>query len=99
MAQNLPFVITIVATVLFSMYLLLDPAEPLAEFMQLTYLSINFKIFLLVLAAGGFTCAYIAERQLFPLLARMFGRLHDWLWPQRKKVRKEYKILMEKMRF
>ena len=79
--------------------MLLDPAESFARFMQLTYLSINFKIFMIVLAIGGFACAYISESNIFPWLARIVGKTHDRIWPQRKKKRKEYKLLLEKMRF
>ena len=79
-------------------YELMDPAEPVASFMQLTYLSIPFKLFLLAVAAAGFVVSYFAERQVFPQLARTLGKIHDWLWPQRRKKRKEYKLLQEKMR-
>lgn len=96
--ETVPFVITIVATVLFSMYLLLDPAEGLAEFMQLTYLSLDFKGFMLFIAAVGFACAYVAERRGFPWLAKAVGKVHDWAWPHRRKKRKEYKLLSERMR-
>ena len=66
--------------------------------MQLTFLSISFKGFLLVLAAGGFACSFLAERKVFPLLAKAIGEFHDWMWPSRRKKRKEYKLLIEKMR-
>ena len=95
---TVPFVITIVAAVLFSMYMLLDPAKGLADFMDLTYLSIPFKLFIIVLGAGGFICAYGAERKVFVWLARMIGSAHDWIWPHRRKKRKEYKVMLEKMR-
>ena len=94
----MPFVVTIVVTLLFSVYMLLDPGAGLAEFMQLTFLSTNFKLFIVVLVTGGFVCAWIGERHIFPGLAKAAGSTHDWIWPQRRKKRKEYKLLLEKMR-
>ena len=90
--------INTVAAVLFSLYMLLDPAAGFAAFMQLTYLSIKFKIFIVVLATGGFVCAYVAERHVFAWLAKVLGKVHDSIWPHRRKRRKEYKLLLEKMR-
>jgi cation-transporting ATPase 13A3/4/5 len=93
-----PFVITIVVAVLFSAYLLLDPVAGLARFMQLTFLSLQFKVFLLALVTGGFLFAWMAERRIFMLVAKAIGSLHDQIWPQRRKKRKQYKLLLEKMR-
>ena len=94
----MPFVVTIVATTLFSVYMLFDPGAWLANLMQLTDLSIDFKFFMLVLALGNLVCAWIAERGIFIWLARLLGKLHDWLWPHRRKKRKEYKNLLGEMR-
>ena len=90
--------VTIVATFLFCAYMLFDPGIWLTEIMQLTALSVSFKIFVLVLALGGFACAWIAERRVFLWVARLIGISHDVLWPQRRKKRKEYKLLLEGMR-
>lgn len=98
MRNNLPFVVTIVATALFSAYMLFDPAAWLATLMELTYMAVTFKMFVLVLALGGLACAWIAERQLFLLLAQLLGKLHDKLWPHRRKKQKEYKRLLKEMR-
>ncbi|MCJ1476845.1 hypothetical protein MMC13_005514 [Lambiella insularis] len=57
--EVVPFVVTIVAALLFSAYMLLDPGSGLSDFMKLTPLSISFKLFILILAAGGFVCAWI----------------------------------------
>ena len=89
---------TISVALLFSAYLLLDPAKELATFMQLTAVSLKFKVFVLVLIAGGFACALFAESRALPQVAKGIGKVHDRLWPHRKKQRKEYKILLEKMR-
>ncbi|KAG9232990.1 hypothetical protein BJ875DRAFT_379522 [Amylocarpus encephaloides] len=52
MTHNLPFVVTIVASLLFASYMLFDPSEGLANFMQLTYLTWDFKTFILTLGIG-----------------------------------------------
>ena len=78
--------------------MLLDPARPLAKFMQLTDMALNFKLFLIVLALGGFACAWVAERRVSLWVARMIGKAHDGLWPHRRKQRKQYKLLSEMMR-
>ena len=93
-----PFVVTVVATSLFSAYMLFDPGTWLADLMVLTPMSLDFKAFLLVLALGGFACSWIAERKVFLWLARVLGKIHDKLWPHRRKKRKEYKLLLEEMR-
>ena len=78
--------------------MLFDPGAWLANVMQLTFLSVSFKAFLLVSALGGFAIAWIAERNAFLLVARFLGKAHDMLWPHRRKKRKEYKVLLEEMR-
>ena len=97
-ASVVPFVVTIVVALLFSVYMLVDPGIWLSDFMNLTELSLNFKVFILILALGSFTCAWIAERHALLWIAGLLGRAHDFLWPQRRKTRKEYKLLLERMR-
>lgn len=96
--STVPFVVTIVVSLLFSVYMLVDPGIWLTDFMKLTEMSMNFKVFILILALGGFTCAWIAERHAFLWIAGLLGQAHDRIWPQRKKKRKEYKLLLEGMR-
>ena len=93
-----PFVVNIVAVILFTSYILFDPAIWLSNVMQLTKLPTDFKVFILVLATGGFLVAWIAERRVFGWCAVGFGKLHDRIWPARRKKRKEYKVLLEGMR-
>lgn len=78
--------------------MLFDPGAWLANLMQLTYLSVDFKVFVLVLASGGLASAWIAERRVFLWLARLLGKLHATLWPQRRKKQKEYKRVLGEMR-
>ena len=95
---TVPFVVTVVAALLFSTYMLFDAGTWLVDLMVLTPMSVDFKMFLLVLALGGFACAWIAEKRVFLWVARFFGKLYDTLWPHRRKKRKEYKLLLEDMR-
>lgn len=94
----MPFVITIITAVLVAVYLVMDPADSVASIIQLTYLALSFKTFLLIVAGCGFLVAYIVERNFFPWFAKFIGKLHDWALPQRRKKRKEYKLLLEEMR-
>jgi len=90
-----------VVALLIATYMLFDPADWLYDLMQLTDMSERFKVFLLALAVGGFACAYLAERVLFQQLAKVVGRLAQWIRTRRGgggKVRKQYKIILEGMR-
>ena len=95
MGHNLPFVITMVVTLLISIYMLFDPARWLYELMQLTEMSDNFEIFLLVLAIGGFFVSYGAERWVFVHMAKGIGKLKLWTKPGKSKSRKVYKDALE----
>lgn len=63
--------------------------------MQLTYMSTGFKIWLVTLAIGGFGVSWICEKRLFQSLARVVGRVDEWLRPHQKKMRRRYKILLD----
>lgn len=80
-----------------SLYMLLDPAEWLSNFMDLTEMSLNFELILLVLAAIGFFVAYVAERRIFPILAKYIRRLQGTVQPSYQKKRKRYKEILEEM--
>ncbi|KAK5257439.1 hypothetical protein LTR16_000659 [Cryomyces antarcticus] len=98
MAHNLPFVITMVVALGISLYMLFDPADWLYRLMDLTPLTMHFRVFILALAAAGFAAAFLAERLLFLRLARWIGRAKERFGGQRKR-RKEYKVVLEGMRF
>jgi len=66
--------------------------------MQLTPMTWDFKLFILVLALGWHACATMGERKVFPWVARGIGRGRDWAAPGRRKSRKVYKVLGEEMR-
>lgn len=95
MTTNVPFCVTIVVALLMSLYMLLDPAQWLADFMDLTEMSLDYELFLLALAAAAFAVSYLAERHFFPLLAKYIGRLKLMLRPAHPKKRKRYKIIAE----
>ena len=97
MAHNLPFVVTLLVALAISCYMLFDPAPWLSNLMELTWMSPNFRIFILVLGAGYFACAYLAERQLFPHMARWIAQFNRSVCGKYKK-RKEYKLILEDMR-
>ena len=96
--MTVPFVVTIVVTLLASLYMLLDPAPWLSNFMDLTKMSLDYELLLLVLAAVGFGIAYVAERLAFPALSKYIGRLYRTIRPSRQIKRKQYKDIMEAMR-
>jgi cation-transporting P-type ATPase 13A2 len=77
--------------------MLLDPAQWLANFMDLTEMSLDYELFLLGLAFVGFVVAYFAERRFFQLLAKYIGRLNRRLRPSHPKKRKRYKEVLEEM--
>lgn len=60
-------------------------------------MEVDFKIFLMILAAVGFGISYGAEKFVFPALARWIGRIKVKINPKSKKKRKEYKIIAERM--
>lgn len=85
-----PFVVTIIIALAISTYLLFDPSSTVVGFMQLTYMSMKFRIFLVVIACGGFACAYGAERFLFPILAKWIGKIKLMINGGIKSKRKSY---------
>ena len=87
-----------VVTLLVATYMLLDPAKWLYELMELTYMSMNFKIFILVLAAGGFVCSHGSEKYLLPRLARLVGKIEVRINPKWRKKKKIYKVIQEDLR-
>ncbi|PGH05980.1 hypothetical protein AJ79_06669 [Helicocarpus griseus UAMH5409] len=95
MTSNVPFVVTIIVTFLFSTYMLFEPARWLFKFMQLTEMSTAFKVWIMGLAFIGFALAWFGERLLFPGLARLVGRIRIWLQPGKAKQRRRYKVLLE----
>lgn len=78
--------------------MLFDPAIWLASLMQLTKTPLEFKIFLLALALGELSGAWIVEKYLSIWVARVLGKASALVWPQSGKKRKVYKTILEEMR-
>ncbi|KAJ5061437.1 hypothetical protein J3E74DRAFT_465356 [Bipolaris maydis] len=99
MSRNLPFITTIFVTLAITLYMLFDPAKWVMQAMELTYMDVPFKVFILTLGLGNFTLAYVSERVLFPGLAKWIGVAKVKLGGKgMQKKRKEYKIIAESMR-
>ena len=78
--------------------MLLDPAQWLTNFMELTPISLDFAFVILLLAGVGFVIAYVGERSFFNTLARWIGVARKrWRGEKRQKRKKEYKILQEEL--
>lgn len=77
--------------------MLWGPPKWLVQIMQLTYLSGSFETWLFALAIGSFLISWVAERQLFPRLARILGKTYIWLKPRHRKQRRQHKVLLEEM--
>lgn len=78
--------------------MLFDPAIWLAGLMQLTKMPLDFQIFLLTLALGGLSGAWVVEKYISIWVARVLGNASALVWPQSGKKRKVYKTILEKMR-
>jgi cation-transporting ATPase 13A2 len=92
-----PFVVTIVVALLFSSYMLFDPSESVAKFMQLTKMSWDFRSFVLALGIGYIVLAWSSENYVLPRLAKYLGKLKTTV-TRKPKRRKAYKIVLEEMR-
>lgn len=99
MSRNLPFVTTIFLTLAITAYMLFDPAQWVMEWMELTFIDVPFKVFIMALGLANFAAAYVSEHYLFPGLAKWIGvakvKVGGAKW---QKKRKEYKIIAESMR-
>ena len=97
MTTNVPFCVTLVIALAISLYMLFDPAQWLASFMDLTEMSLDYEAFLLALALAGFAVAYLAEQHILPILAKYVGRLKQAMRPSHPKKRKRYKVIGEEI--
>lgn len=97
MWQNWPFVATITIAMLFTVHMITNPMHWLKKLMELTKMSWDFKLLLLLLGAGYLAVALAAERWVLPAAARAIGRIKLAITKTPKK-RKEYKLIQEGMR-
>jgi cation-transporting ATPase 13A2 len=99
MSRNLPFITSIFVALAITLYMLFDPADWVSQWMELTYMDVPFKSFILALGLGNFALAYLCERFLFPGLAKWIGVLKVRVGGKRwAKKRKAYKVIMESSR-
>jgi len=97
MLENVPFVITVATGVLFSAYMVLNPATWLYYLMGLTDFPLSFKLFLLIMAAIGFGLSASSEKFILPYTAQLINRLKLALSSGPKK-HKIYKTIEREMR-
>lgn len=80
-----------------STWMLFGPAQWLFDLMELTPMSMSFKVLLLALAAGGFAVSYGSEKFVFPSVAKWIGKARARMRPHKPKIRKQYKFIKEGM--
>jgi len=68
------------------------------DVMQLTWMSDEYRIWILMFAFGAFGLSWMAEAVVFPRLARLLGHARARLQPDFRKQRRKYKVLLEEMR-
>jgi cation-transporting ATPase 13A3/4/5 len=92
-----PFVVTIVVALLFTSYMLFDPAKWLVDFMQLTPMSQGFRLFISALGITYLAFASAGETIIFPALSNLVGKIiqKTRTVPKTKKL---YKQVQEQMR-
>ncbi|KAJ5095152.1 cation-transporting ATPase [Penicillium argentinense] len=93
-----PYLCTIIIDILVACYMLFRPSKWVADIMQLTFMSDGFRSWVVVLALGMFSVAWMAESIIFPRLAHILGHVRARLQPTFRKKRRQYKVLMEEMR-
>lgn len=93
-----PFLLAVGTALVFTTCMLLDPWRLLRKRMQLTEISWDFKWYLLFLGGVYLAVAWVGENFVFIQLARLFGHSRQKLTGKTKK-RKEYKVILEEMRW
>ncbi|KAI1138954.1 hypothetical protein F5Y05DRAFT_383131 [Hypoxylon sp. FL0543] len=97
MTQNWPFMTTILTALALTLYMVFVPAHRVKKLMQLTKISSSFKITLLTLGIVYLVIAWIGENYVFQKVARWLG-LAKLAVTKKAKKRKEYKIILERMK-
>jgi cation-transporting P-type ATPase 13A2 len=91
-----PFVATIGTTLLVTGYMVVGPAHWLKKTMQLTYISWDFKLFIIALGVLYIALAWLGQNVVFQRLARLIGQAKESL-TKLPKTRKQYKLIRERM--
>ncbi|KAL7625454.1 hypothetical protein AAE478_004674 [Parahypoxylon ruwenzoriense] len=97
MTQNWPFMTTIFVALVLTAYMVFAPAHRIEKFMQLTNISSSFKATLIVLGVVYLIAAWLGENYVFQGFARRLGRAKLAITKKAKK-RKEYKVILERMK-
>lgn len=94
-----PFVCAILLALVFNTYLLVHPAQWTSKVLQLTYLSSDFKIWMVLIACIHFALGYSGEQFVFLRLAKALGKLRKKFRNGKRKQRKQFKVIEEEMRY
>ncbi|GKT85146.1 hypothetical protein Ct61P_02996 [Colletotrichum tofieldiae] len=94
--KNWPFMATIAATLLITLYMILGPTHSVRHLMQLTKTSWDFEMFMILLGCVYLATAWTSEKYIFQKLARAAGYIKEQVL-KRPKQRKEYKVILENM--
>lgn len=78
--------------------MVLRPAKWVKHLMELTYLSWNFKGFIIAIGVGYLALAWVGENYVFQRVARVVGQIKEKA-TNKSKQRKEYKVIQEGMLF
>ncbi|KAK3814383.1 MAG: hypothetical protein J3Q66DRAFT_346355 [Benniella sp.] len=80
MSSNRPFMITITGLALITAVMVLFQIQWVTEVMQLVYIPLSFRVFILFFAGLNLVFALVSESYLFPIISRWIG---EW-WNSRK---------------
>ncbi|KAL6790409.1 putative Ca2+ pump [Trichoderma sp. SZMC 28013] len=94
--ENWPFITTIILSLAVTVYMIAGPAPWLYDLMQLSYMSLDYDLFLVLLGFMYFALAWVFQEFLSLRLARLLGTLNKWV-TGRAKTRKQYKLIQEEM--
>ncbi|TQS36863.1 hypothetical protein Golomagni_02679 [Golovinomyces magnicellulatus] len=90
--RNFPFVITIALTLALTILLLFNPSVKVANFMELTKLSINFKYLIFLLGLSYFFVAWLSEKILLVWISGFIRKNKYFGKPTKRKI---YKTVLE----
>jgi cation-transporting ATPase 13A3/4/5 len=93
-----PFLLTIIVALCFSLVLVTGSWAGISGYMELTHLPWDFKFFIIGLGMAYYALAWMGEHFMFQPLARWIGRMKVSLL-KKTKTRKQYKVIQEQMLF
>ncbi|KHN95426.1 uncharacterized protein MAM_06703 [Metarhizium album ARSEF 1941] len=94
--KNWPFTLTIVAALVITVYMIVDPGQWIRKLMELSHIDWGYKLFLMVLGLAYLAFAWFFEKYLAMPLARTIGYTKQRIMG-RAKIRKQYKVIREEM--